>query len=323
LIDQGQPSIKSTDFVNCHPVISNSENKALPNSDPKQVLQDILTLRADWVNTVIGSVAHFKGDSPRIYTLGTQKILPRLALNATGSSFTMAIAQVNPVLAKEQSNGSGPNATKCTNKHPSVHITQNGITADVSGPNPTDSPIPYRKIAVIGMAGRFAKSDNLSELWSLLKSGRNAVSKVPTQRFQTSDLQREPKQEFFGNFLEEPDAFDHQFFGISSREAKSMDPQQRILLEVAYDALAFGGYFTRPKGKAERNVGCYVGVGSVDYDANVASHDAGAFSATGTLRAFISGKVSHHFGWSGPSSKFLYENYCEGKTGIRVLTLAP
>lgn len=51
-------------------------------------------------------------------------------------------------------------------------------------------------------------------------------------------------------------------------------------------------------------MGCYLGVGSVDYEENVASDNAGAFSATGTLRAFISGRISHFFGWTGPSITF-------------------
>jgi acyl transferase domain-containing protein len=52
------------------------------------------------------------------------------------------------------------------------------------------------------------------------------------------------------------------------------------------------------------DIGCYLGVGAVDYEDNVASEDANAFSATGTLRAFISGRISHYFGWSGPSITF-------------------
>lgn len=79
-----------------------------------------------------------------------------------------------------------------------------------------------------------------------------------------------------------------------------MDPQQRLLLQVAYEAVESSGYFGRG-GYRPTDVGCYVGVGTDDYCDNVASHPANAFSATGTLRAFISGRVSHYFGWDGPS----------------------
>ncbi|OHW94719.1 polyketide synthase protein [Colletotrichum incanum] len=149
------------------------------------------------------------------------------------------------------------------------------------------------------MACRFPRSDNLDEFWQLLCNGQTAFRTMPQDRFDPSKLTREPKlANFWGNFLDSPDAFDHKFFGISGREAKSMDPQQRLVLQVAYEALESAGYCSTPMTK---NVGCYLGVGNVDYDANVAARDANAFAATGTLRAFISGRVSHFFGWDGPS----------------------
>jgi acyl transferase domain-containing protein len=77
-----------------------------------------------------------------------------------------------------------------------------------------------------------------------------------------------------------------------------MDPQQRLALQIAYEAMESAGYCGK---QMSTDVGCYLGVGSVDYDANVVSRDANAFAATGTLRAFISGRISHFFGWEGPS----------------------
>jgi acyl transferase domain-containing protein len=71
-----------------------------------------------------------------------------------------------------------------------------------------------------------------------------------------------------------------------------------------YEALESSGYFSVASDKKITNIGCYLGVGSVDYEDNVASEHANAFSATGTLRAFISGRVSHFFGWTGPSVTF-------------------
>ncbi|KAE8373923.1 hypothetical protein BDV26DRAFT_296474 [Aspergillus bertholletiae] len=159
-------------------------------------------------------------------------------------------------------------------------------------------------IAVVGMACRFPQADSLEEFWQLLSSGETAIGRIPLSRFNPADLQREPKlSTFWGNFLRDADAFDHRFFGISGREAKSMDPQQRLVLQVAYEAMEAAGY-CGPQSSTKRketNVGCYLGVGSVDYEANVASDDANAFSATGTLRAFISGRISHFFGWTGPA----------------------
>ena len=79
-----------------------------------------------------------------------------------------------------------------------------------------------------------------------------------------------------------------------------MDPQQRLLLEVAYQAIESSGYFDGSLAAAPGDIGCYLGLCANDYNDNVASHPPNAFSSLGTLRAFLSGKISHYFGWSGP-----------------------
>ena len=176
--------------------------------------------------------------------------------------------------------------------------------ADGSSPS---YDLPYfdkeiEEVAVVGMACRFPQADSLEEFWQLLHSGETSIGKLPIERFNPADISREPSlADFWGNFLRRPDGFDHSFFGVSGREAKSMDPQQRLALQVAYEALESSGYFGLPSQQKMIDVGCYLGVGSVDYEENVACHDASAFSATGTLRAFISGRISHFFGWTGPS----------------------
>lgn len=142
----------------------------------------------------------------------------------------------------------------------------------------------------------------------MICSGVSAVQPLPQGRFNPAVLWRDPKGPFWGNFLRDPDTFDHRFFSISGREARSMDPQQRLLLQVVYEALESSGYYGPRQDGPPSAVGCYVGVGSVDYDDNVASENATAFSAVGTLRAFISGRVSHYFGWSGPS--ITYDTAC-------------
>lgn len=168
-----------------------------------------------------------------------------------------------------------------------------------------DDTTSLEEIAVVGMACRFPRAKNLEEFRQLLWAGDTAIGKLPPERFNPAELSREPKlANFWGNFLDSPDAFDHRFFGISGREAKSMDPQQRLVLQVAYEALESSGYCSTTPASIEADVGCYLGVGSVDYEDNIASHDANAFAATGTLRAFISGRISHFFGWSGPSVTF-------------------
>jgi len=158
------------------------------------------------------------------------------------------------------------------------------------------------EIAVVGMACRFSDADSLEELWEVISTGTSTVSKMPDERFNSATIAREPNMpNYWGHFLRRPGSFDHRFFGSSGREAKSMDPQQRLALEVAYEALESSGYCSQAETDREGDFGCYLGVVGADYEENVGCENANAFSATGTLRAFISGRISHHFGWSGPS----------------------
>lgn len=71
------------------------------------------------------------------------------------------------------------------------------------------------------------------------------------------------------------------------------------MLQVVYQTVEQSGYF-RDDGRNLR-IGCFMGVGNVDYEDNIACHPANAYSATGNLKSFLAGKISHHFGWTGPS----------------------
>ena len=160
--------------------------------------------------------------------------------------------------------------------------------------------MPANAIAVVGMGCRFPGADSVEEFWRILDAGQSMLSEPPSGRFPTHDHERSTdKTVYFGNYLDDISRFDHRFFKKSSREAASMDPQQRILLEVSYQALESSGFFG-PR-EPDLDVGCFIGVCASDYNDNVASHPSNAFSALGTLRAFVPGRVSHFFGLSGPS----------------------
>ncbi|KAJ1323107.1 phthiocerol/phenolphthiocerol synthesis type-I polyketide synthase C [Microdochium nivale] len=155
-------------------------------------------------------------------------------------------------------------------------------------------------IAVVGMACKVAGAEDLDEFWQILCKGKSQHKRVPEDRFKfdTPYRQHTKDKPWFGNFVDDHDTFDHKFFNKTPREAASMDPQQRQFLQIAYQAVEQSGYFR--KGEPDRRVGCYVGMSSVDYENNVACHAPNAYSATGTLRGFVAGKVSHFFGWTGP-----------------------
>ena len=102
-------------------------------------------------------------------------------------------------------------------------------------------------IAIIGMSCRFPGGATDPEAyWRLLRDGVDAIKEVPAERWNADYYATAPDGsdqaiKGYGGFLEEVDQFDPQFFGIAPREAVSMDPQQRLVLEVSLEALGRGG----------------------------------------------------------------------------------
>ncbi|KAI0204033.1 hypothetical protein F4808DRAFT_475527, partial [Astrocystis sublimbata] len=238
----------------------------------------------------------------------------RLPLRSTASAELIATGNLNDIaidsILSQQAlwyqtvreSTSGISNAKLVPVGPEPCVPRSLLPTSNAGSKQLSQSKAIKEIAVVGMGCRFPQADSVDELWELISSGRTAIGKIPEQRFQSSKVSRQPKLEtYWGNFIDEPDVFDHRFFGISGREARSMDPQQRLALQVAYEALESAGYHGLSASEKPADVGCYMGVGSVEYELNVASEDANAFSATGTLRAFISGRISHYYGWSGPS----------------------
>ncbi|KAF1964890.1 hypothetical protein BU23DRAFT_604520 [Bimuria novae-zelandiae CBS 107.79] len=261
-------------------------------------LDCILTNVCQWHETVQLAVHACEGQLRNIIPIGyIPGTIPRSLKLAAAIPEPLTLNGAPPVIDKASS----------VTQHPTLNDATNVMTSSFQ-PTPEEPLSPRLNasrmpIAVIGMACRYAQASSLEQFWSLINSGKNACTPVPENRFKHEDLWRKPKGLFYGNFVEDVDAFDHRFFNMSAREAASMDPQQRLLLQVSYEAMESAGY---PSGteSPQRRVGCYVGAGYVEYEDNVASEHATAYSATGTIRAFISGRVSHYFGWTGPSVVF-------------------
>jgi acyl transferase domain-containing protein/nucleoside-diphosphate-sugar epimerase/acyl carrier protein/SAM-dependent methyltransferase len=239
-------------------------------------LRAILVDPADWFNTLNTVSGHFLEDAnSRVVSFGPQRCIPR-------SMFRNVKAQMQAVDFDTHGNSDAATGTLPSNNH-------------------------NNDIAVVGMSINVAGAADLDDFWSILQEGRSQHQEVPTDRFEFDTVFR-PKQDgsgdtsrkWYGNFIKDHDAFDHRFFKKSAREAASMDPQQRLLHQVAYQAVAQSGYFQKPDSQQRKDVGCYVGVCGDDYENNVSHHQPTAFSATGNLRSFIAGKISHYFGWTGP-----------------------
>ncbi|MEU4343917.1 beta-ketoacyl synthase N-terminal-like domain-containing protein [Nocardia sp. NPDC023852] len=148
-------------------------------------------------------------------------------------------------------------------------------------------------IAVIGMGCRFPGGvDDPESFWTLLSDGVDAVSERPAPA--TEDATRT------GAFLSDVDGFDAAFFGISPREAAALDPQHRLLLEVAWEALEDAGVVTERL--AGSRTGVFVGMSSNDYLLLSARSGAmGGYTGTGTAHSFGAGRLSYLLGLRGPS----------------------
>lgn len=177
----------------------------------------------------------------------------------------------------------------------------------VSGHN-SQYAYPTDAVAVVGMACRLPGANTVEELWDLISSGRSAVVPVPEERadiansFRASQDQKwAAKQKWWGNFISDVAGFDHSFFRMNAREAASMDPQQRLLLETAYQAMESSGYLGTHRRESGDPVGVFLGASFVEYLDNTSANPPTAYTSTGTIRAFLSGKISYHFGWTGPS----------------------
>ncbi|RPD79393.1 ketoacyl-synt-domain-containing protein [Lentinus tigrinus ALCF2SS1-7] len=157
------------------------------------------------------------------------------------------------------------------------------------------------------MAVDFPGAADADALWKILENGLNTVSKIPEQRFDVSTYTgnfKHPGRSMnasHGNFLPDPDAFDNAFFHVSPREARSMDPQQRLLLRTAYHALEDAGYSPNATASFDPDTfATYVGCATYDYVHNL-RNDIDVYYSTGTLKTFLSGKISYAFGFGGPS----------------------
>src|SRR5690348_604520 len=135
-------------------------------------------------------------------------------------------------------------------------------------------------------------------LWGLVDGGVDAVSGFPADR--GWDVEGDFAR--VGGFLTDAALFDAGFFGISPREAVAMDPQQRILLEVTWEALERAGI--APDTLNGSRTGVFTGVGFNDYSrmlGELGLSEVNAYTGPGTQVCFATGRVSYMLGLRGPS----------------------
>ncbi|KAJ6023925.1 Acyl transferase/acyl hydrolase/lysophospholipase [Penicillium herquei] len=181
----------------------------------------------------------------------------------------------------------------------------NGNTAENTAP----TGVSGSPIAIVGLACRLpGHVNNPKDLWDFMARGGVAETKPPSTRFNLDGHYDGSKKPFTmktpgAMFLEDVDPadFDAQFFNINHMDASSMDPQQRVLMEVAYECLENAGIPVESLGG--KRIGCLVGASAVDYhDMTCRDPEDRTESPTmGTGRALLSNRISHYLNVHGPS----------------------
>ena len=163
------------------------------------------------------------------------------------------------------------------------------------------------QIAVIGMGCRFPGASSPDAFWSMLCEQRDGVTEVPAERWDSARFfhpdARTPGKIAgrWGGFLEHLDRFDASFFGISPREAPHVDPRQRKVMEIVWEALEDAGI--PPLSLAGSATGVYMATLSSDYD-TILCRNYGRISAstgTGTANSIIANRLSYFLDLHGPS----------------------
>jgi myxalamid-type polyketide synthase MxaB len=158
------------------------------------------------------------------------------------------------------------------------------------------------------MACRFPGGTNPDDFWDFLARGGDAVCEIPAERWDIEefyDPDPDAKGKMYtrsGAFIPDFDQFSAAFFGISPREAQFMDPQQRQLLEIHWEALENAGIV--PQRLATQQVGVFVGMGTTDYGdlhALLGPMGSDAYNGTGGSHAAAAGRLSYLLGVRGPS----------------------
>ncbi len=167
----------------------------------------------------------------------------------------------------------------------------------------TDEPI-----AIVAVACRFPGAPDPESYWELLSGGVDAIREIPDDRFDVDEYY-DPDPEApgkiytrYGGYLDKIDGFDPEFFGISPREAVWMDPQQRLMLEIAWEGLERAGY--SPAGLRGSRTGVFVGVAANEYSQLLNANSVETIEAhfiTGNALNVIAGRVAFALGLEGPA----------------------
>jgi monodictyphenone polyketide synthase len=177
---------------------------------------------------------------------------------------------------------------------------------------PTDSTprgTAQAKLAIVGMSCRLPGGATTTEkFWEVLKNGLDVSQRIPADRFDIDthfdptgkDVNKSMTE--YGCFIDEPGMFDAPFFNMSPREAQVVDPQMRLALVTAYEALERAGYVGNRTDRTRlERIGTWYGQAADDYREVNQGQEVSTYYIPGGCRAFGPGRINYFFKFAGPS----------------------
>jgi polyketide synthase PksN len=278
-------------------------------------------LKRDQIDTMIGRLVHVfdkKENIPEIVmessvpqplggTYANYKLIKYHNLSeniATGKNSTISAAGENIPTANLPTSNRTQASLKSVQSLPSSEIVAKDTSRETSIQGVANRRRSQTEdIAIVGMAGRYPKAKNVRELWENLVQGRDCIESIPADRHEQR-FQHGSFETYRGGFIEDVDKFDSLFFNISPREAEMLDPQERLFLEVAWEAIEDAGYYPEilTKEDGSRNIGVFVGAVWAMYQMlGVEEKYAGNSIVPNSFLWSIANRVSYWMNFSGPS----------------------
>lgn len=195
---------------------------------------------------------------------------------------------------------------------PSLEVSINNLMPWISQVAPKDTTprsTAQSKLAIVGMSCRLPGGATSTEkFWELLEKGLDVSRRIPADRFDINthydptgkELNKSMTQ--YGCFIDEPGLFDAPFFNMSPRESQVVDPQMRLALVTAYEALERAGYVgNRTAATQLQRIGTYYGQAADDYREVNQGQEVSTYYIPGGCRAFGPGRINYFFKFAGPS----------------------
>ncbi|WP_125779506.1 non-ribosomal peptide synthetase [Pseudoalteromonas rubra] len=173
--------------------------------------------------------------------------------------------------------------------------------------NPQTPSLPDKTpdIAIVGLSLRFPGADNKHQFWHNLSHKISSISEVPVERWDWKkyydpkpDKQAQKSISKWGGFIGDIAGFDAGFFAISPKEAQSMDPQQRLSMELAWACFEDAGL--TPSQFKNTATGVYLGCSNTDYQ-EFSTGNIDPHFLTGMSTGVFANRISHYFNFQGPS----------------------